>query len=83
MNYILSKHALEQAKIRTIPERSIKEVVENPRKIIDYDECIKIYQSMIKLEKAYLLRVFINTCKESWVIITIYKTSKIEKYHEG
>ena len=83
MNYIFSKHAIEQAKIRSIPDRFIKEVVENPSNIVDYDECIKIYQSMIKLEKPYLLRVFINTCKEPQVIITVYKTSKIEKYYES
>jgi len=64
MNYFFSRHALEQAKNRKISEKFIKEVVENPGKIIDYDECIKIYQSIIKLEKPYLLRVFINTCKE-------------------
>jgi hypothetical protein len=83
MDYFFSRHALEQAKNRNILERFIKEVVENPGKIIDYDECIKIYQSIIKLEKPYLLRVFINTCKEPWLIITVYKTSKIEKYHES
>ena len=83
MNYIFSRHALEQAKIRNIPEKYICEVIENPGKIIVYDECIKIYQSLINIDKAYLLRVFINTCKEPLVIITVYKTSKIEKYHES
>lgn len=83
MNIIFSRHALEQAKIRNITEKSIQEVVEKPEKIIDYDECIKIYQSLKKLDKPYLLRVFINTCKEPFVIITVYKTSKIEKYHES
>ena len=83
MKYIFSGHALEQSKNRNIPEGYINEVIENPGKIIDYDECIKIYQSLIKTDKAYLLRVFINTCKEPPVIITVYKTSKIEKYHES
>ncbi len=83
MNIIFSRHALEQARIRNITEKSIQEVVEKPEKIIDYDECIKIYQSLKKLDKPYLLRVFINTCKEPFVIITVYKTSKIEKYHES
>ena len=83
MNYIFSRHAIEQARIRNIPESFIKDVVENPERIIDHDEYIKIYQSLIKLEKPYLLRVFINTCKEPHVIITVYKTSKIDKYHES
>jgi len=83
MNCIFSKHAIEQAGIRNIPESLIKEVVENPERIIDYDECLMIYQSIIRLEKPYLLRVFINTCKEPYVIITVYKTSKIDKYHES
>jgi hypothetical protein len=83
MNSIFSRHAIEQARIRNIPESFIRDVVENPERIIDHDECIMIYQSMIKLEKSYLLRVFINTCKEPNVIITVYKTSKIDKYHES
>jgi len=28
----------------------------------------------------YLYRVFVNICKKSALIITVYKTSKIEKY---
>jgi hypothetical protein len=83
MNYILSRHANEQVKNRNIPEKYVFEVVENPEKIIEHDECIKIYQSLIKMDKAFLLRVFINTCKEPLLIITVYKTSKIEKYYES
>jgi len=83
MNYVFSRHALEQLKIRNIQESIVEEIVENPEKIIDYDECIKIYQAIIKSEKSFLVRVFINTCKEPGVVITVYKTSKIEKYHES
>jgi len=53
MNFIFSKHALEQLKNRNIPESSVKEVVENPDKIIEYDECIKICQSIMKSEKLF------------------------------
>jgi hypothetical protein len=60
MKTIFSRHALEQAKIRSIPEIYVKEVIENPGKITDYDGC-----------------------KEPAVIITVYKTSKIEKYYES
>jgi hypothetical protein len=83
MNYVFSKHALEQLKIRNITEKSVNEIVEYPKKTIEFDECIKIYQAMIEPEKLFLLRVFINTCKEPAVIITVYKTSKIKKYHES
>lgn len=83
MNYIISRHALEQLKNRNIPERCVQDVIENPEKVIEYDACIKIYQAKIRLEKTFLLRVFVNTCKEPEVVITVYKTTKIEKYHEG
>ncbi len=83
MNYIFSKHAFDQLKNRNIEENLVKKIIKNPDKIIDYDDCIKIYQSKIKAGKTYLIRIFINTCKEPIVIITVYKTSKVEKYHES
>jgi len=36
-----------------------------------------------EIRKIVLMRVFINTCKEPGVVITVYKTSKIEKYNES
>ncbi|MBN2481703.1 MAG: DUF4258 domain-containing protein [Bacteroidales bacterium] len=83
MIFVFSKHALEQIKNRNIPENSVRDIIENPDKIIDYDKCIKIYQSIYKTDRKFLMRVFINCCKEPMVIITVYKTSKIEKYHES
>jgi len=42
---------------------------------------IDIYQKIIvEVDKPYLYRVFINTSKEPFLVVTAYKTSKIEKY---
>ena len=42
---------------------------------------MRVYQKMdIQNGNTYLIRVFVNTCKDPEVIITAYRTSKIEKY---
>jgi len=76
-----SKHALERMKQRGIPEKQVRMVVSNPDSIVKADHRT-IFQSLIESEsgKTYLFRVFLNTEKDPNVVITVYKTSKLEKY---
>lgn len=84
MSYIFSKHALEQMKLRGISKEIIEKILASPDKIKE-EEGITIYQSVITFKKAgdYLIRIFVNENKHPHVIITVYKTSKINKYHES
>ena len=83
INYIFSNHALEQLKRRSIKRSTIEHIVENPDEIIEENNK-KIYQGIIKdNSKRYLYRIFVNTNEDPYVIITAYKTSKIDKYYEG
>jgi len=68
-------------KNRGIAESEVRSIINNPDNIIDESECNRIYQKRInENQKIFLIRIFLNICKTPGVIITAYKTSKIEKY---
>ncbi len=79
-NYILSNHALTQMENRDVSIEIIKKVIENPLETYEEDG-LRVYQDVIKFsEKNYLVRVYVNENKQPPVIVTLYKTSKIDKY---
>ncbi|MBW6459464.1 MAG: DUF4258 domain-containing protein [Bacteroidales bacterium] len=84
MKFVYSNHALEQIKRRNLSQNLVEEVLKSPESIISSGN-LKVFQSVIKTEqsKRFLLRVFVNTGKLPATVVTVYKTSKIEKYHEG
>lgn len=58
-------------------------VLETPDTIIDAEPCMKIYQKkFVEDENTYLIRVFINDCKSPPLMITTYKTSKVNAYED-
>ncbi len=76
-----SKHAVERIKDRHLDKETINFVLDEPDSILPGSECKQVYQKLVKEEDStYLYRIFVNTCKESNVVITAYKTSKIDKY---
>jgi len=81
MKYIYSKHAAGQISKRSISKDNIAAVIGKPDNIKRQNSCLNIYQRVIEeKENRYLYRVFVNICKKPALIITAYKTSKIEKY---
>jgi len=86
MNFMFSKHASEQLIRRSLNRNIVEAVVLNPQQILEdeNDTDITIYQSIIKEEgKLFLYRVFVNTQLLPNVIVTLYRTTKIEKYYES
>ena len=82
MSFVFSKHALEQMGLRKIPKSIIEKILANPDKIKD-ETGKKVYQSIVE-DGNYLIRIFVNYRKNPKVIVTVYKTSKINKYlYEG
>lgn len=81
MTFEYSKHAIEQMLLRDIPPEIVEEVVSNPDLITPQDEK-KIYQKMITFPngKNYSVRVFLNVQKVPPLVVTVYRTSKINKY---
>jgi len=86
MNFVFSKHAEEQLIRRSLNRNIVESVVLSPEQILgdESDTDITIYQSIIKEDdKLFLYRVFVNTQLLPHVIVTLYRTTKIEKYYES
>ena len=84
MEYQFSKHALEQMLLRSISKDVIESILKNPdqkKKVED----LTVFQSIINTDSGeiFLLRVFVNEKRDPKLIVTVYKTSKIQKYYEG
>jgi len=86
MNFIFSKHAEEQLVRRSLERSVVEAVVLNPDQVVgdENDEDITIYQSIVKeSDTVFLYRVFVSTKVQPNVIVTLYKTTKINKYYES
>ena len=76
-----SIHAKERMRSRGITDSMVRSAINNPNSIVEDSECKRIYHKTLDDgQSIMLLRVFVNPCKEPPVVITAYKTSKIEKY---
>ena len=78
--YQFSLHSLEQLAKRNITQETALWVIENAAEKTIQDG-VTLYQNIIlENNKTYLIRVFVNENKTPPLIITAYKTSKIQKY---
>ena len=76
-----SKHAEERLLTRGLGKDLVLVVLNNPDKIIVLDSALLIYQKiLVESDKPYLYRVFVNRELDPKLIVTVYKTSKFEKY---
>ena len=81
MEYIFSKHALDQMIRREISEQQVNSILKQPDLIGIQDSGTKVYSKLLtENSNSYLYRVFVNELKKPSVIITVYKTSKTDKY---
>ena len=80
MNFKLSFHAQEQLATRALPLYLVEMVLENPQQIVESEDA-RVYQSQFDYNgKMQLLRVVVNDQVDPMVVVTIYVTSKIDKY---
>lgn len=81
MKFEYSLHALERMKARGILTEDVKEILDNFDIKESQDFTITVFSKIMKKNnKLYLYRVFVNETKQPPVVITVYKTTKIEKY---
>lgn len=79
--YSFSGHAQERMKSRGISDSMVLDVIRNPDRVIEESSCEIIFQKVLMEDQnKFMLRVFVNRCKEPDLIITAYKTTKIDKY---
>ncbi|MEH1779478.1 MAG: DUF4258 domain-containing protein [Nostoc sp.] len=82
MKYIISRHAQTEMERRNISKAVVESVLNAPGQVVSEKEGRKVYQSKIDFGsgKIFLLRVIVVDDVDPAVVITVYKTSKIEKY---
>lgn len=81
MDFETSKHAREEAVRRRIPLDLVEGVLANPDQTVPEKGDIVCYQSQVEMEgRPYLLRVMVNDATTPKKVVTVYRTSKIDKY---
>ncbi|QQE64152.1 hypothetical protein GFS31_08310 [Leptolyngbya sp. BL0902] len=81
MDYRLTRHAIEGLGERSIPLQLVEMVLADPEQQFEEDG-LMVYQSRFEgtQGKTYLLRVFVNTAVSPARVVTVYRTSKLNKY---
>lgn len=83
-DFRLSRHAEWEMVRRGIPLALVQSIMEQPdQRLADGSRTGRwIYQSRLRSddEKIYLLRIVVDESEKPPVIVTAYRTSKIEKY---
>jgi hypothetical protein len=83
MRFKYSNHALEQIQNRQLDKAIVDDVLNHPEKQLTDETGLKVYHKTLQEnDKYYLYRVFVNHDKKPPLVVTVYKTSKIEKYED-
>ena len=81
MNYQLSIHVQQEMFRRGIPQSVVEAVLDSPQQKVPEHGDVICYQSKIEMnQKPYLLRVMVNENVRPAKVVTVYRTSKINKY---
>ena len=80
MNFILTKHALDNLRERKIPFSLVESVLENPEQVVE-EKGMSVYQSRVEIDgRTQLLRVVVNDRTNPVIVVTVYQTSRIKRY---
>ena len=81
MRYRFSSHALDEIERRKIAPAWVEEVLMKPHQIVLEKGTLKAYQSKRDIGgKMFLVRVIVDDGMDPAVVVTVYRTTKIEKY---
>ena len=82
-SYRLTAHAELEMHRRQIPHAWLDACMQSPEQITEGSGHRKIFQSRFTQDgKVFLLRVVVETWQEPPVVVTLYRTTKLEKYLE-
>ncbi|MFO7674916.1 MAG: DUF4258 domain-containing protein [bacterium] len=77
----LTQHARKEAERRGIAPEWIEETLAGPEQIVDASGGRKAYQSRFDRDgRVCLLRAIVEEKRGQQVVVTVYRTSKVEKY---
>lgn len=82
MNFRYSRHAEEEMARRDIPRALADEVLRRPQQVVAVRDTRKAYQSKVDFGggRCFLLRLIVDVAITPAIVITAYRTSKIDKY---
>ncbi len=81
MVYELSAHVKREMVRRNITEEIIELILKRPDQKVPEHGNVVCYQSKMELDhKSYLVRVMVNESLIPVKVVTVYRTSKIDKY---
>ena len=81
MIYRLSTHARQEMERRGVPLSWVEAILENPDQITPERGTLRAYQSKRDIGgKMYLVRVIVDDNANPTLVVTVYRTTKIEKY---
>jgi hypothetical protein len=82
MNFRLSKHVETELRLRGIPPQFLDQVMANPQQVVPERGNKKAYQSQMDFGsgKLFLLRAIVDDTISPAVVVTVYRTAKIDKY---
>jgi len=83
LEFIFTDHALNEMARRQITENNVKLVLAKPEQTEMVREGRAVYQLRLEMgepPKTYLIRVFVDINPRPPYVVTVYRTSKIEKY---
>jgi hypothetical protein len=83
MDFRLTDHALLEMSRRGIPKETVYEIMGSYEQEMDVRPGRKVYQAR-RLEgkppRVYLYRIFVDIDRRPFEVVTVYRTSKIDKY---
>lgn len=74
---ILTEHAVRQMARRQLAEADVRRVLTAPEEVLPVRPGRVVAQGLIG---AHLVRVFVDVDRTPAEVVTVYRTSKIEKY---
>ncbi len=79
---VFSNHALQEMTRRNILRAVVEGILNSPEQIVPGRENRTIYQSRLDNEEGgvYLIRVIVDIDRDPPLVITVYRTSKVQKY---
>ena len=80
--YVITEHAILEMNRRGISQSIVGQVLTAPEQRHDVRMGRDVLQSRIVLpnDKIYLVRVFVDVDRRPAEVVTVYRTSKIDKY---
>ncbi len=82
-NFVWTEHALFEVKRRAVSEELVRTILLSPEQRVEVRAGRVALQSKIAMgepAKQYLVRVFVDIDRYPAEVVTVYRTSKIEKY---